>query len=62
MFAYAYDDKNGCDVIDIGGMSDDDLIAYAISRFPNLTSIEVEVSNEIEDDQDNPQTRVIWRR
>ena len=63
MFAYAYDDKNGSEVFDINGMSDDEVIAHARSMFPNLTSIEVEVGTEIEHiDSVNPETRVIWSR
>ena len=63
MFAYIYDDKNGSDVLDIGGMTDNEFITYAISKYPNLTSIEVEVEDDISDiDPDNPETRVIWKR
>jgi hypothetical protein len=63
MFAYAYDDKNGSEVFDINGMSDEEIIAYAMSKFPNLTSIEVEVGDNISDiDPVNPETRVIWSR
>ena len=63
MFAYAYDDKNGSEVFDINGMSDDEIIAHARSKFPNLTSIEVEVGTEVEHiDSVNPETRVIWSR
>jgi hypothetical protein len=62
MFAYTYGD-DGSGLFDIGGMSDEEIIAYAMSKFPNLTSIEVEVCDNIANiDPVNPETRVIWSR
>lgn len=62
MFAYVYDDKNGSDVFDASGMTTAEAIDYALSKFLNLTSIEVEVGDIEDIDEDNPETRVIWSR
>ncbi len=63
MFAYVYYNKDESKFFDVNGMSDDQIIAYARSMFPNLNSIEVEIGNEIEHiDPVNPETRVIWSR